>query len=122
MTPTVTATVTEKRTVTIRPTLRRKLLSELKTYAELHAQKAAIEQAMEKHKAAVETFRAETGEANLEVDGFKIAYVEGKRTTLSKERLLLLGVSMDVLEEATVTTVNKPYTRISCPGSKSNGD
>ncbi len=114
--PGVVATTVHK--VTLKPTVRRQLLTELKTYAELKSQAKALEQAMEMHKAKIGAIRAETGETAIEIEGFKITYVTGERKILNKELLLQQGVTMAQIEAATETKPNKPYDKVTCPGDK----
>lgn len=114
MTPTVTATTTH--TVTIKPMLRRKLLSELKAYAELKANVKVLEHAMEGHKTTISAIREVTGEDAIELDGFKVTHVTPTRTTLSKEKLLQAGVTMAQIEAATETKAIKAFDKISIPG------
>jgi hypothetical protein len=114
MTPTATATTTH--TVNIAPRLRRKWLQELKAYAELKSNLKVIEHAMEGHKTTISALLEESGETAVELDGFKVTHVTPTRTTLSKEKLLLAGVTMAQIEAATETKAVKAFDKISCPG------
>lgn len=112
--PTVTATTTHK--VALKPTVKRRLLQELKAFAELKGQLKAIEHAMEGHKGAIAAIREETGETTLELEGFKITYVTPTRSSLDKGLLLAQGVSMAQIEQATTVVPTKPYVKVSLPG------
>lgn len=112
--PVVNATTTTE--VKILPTVKRRLLGELKAYEELKFQAKALDLAMEKHKAAIATIRESIGATTLDVDGFKVTYVSPVRSVLEKKLLLDNGVTMAQIESATVTKPTKPYTKISLPG------
>lgn len=92
------------REIKLKPTLRRKLLNELKLYQELKVQLKTIEYALDKHKAAIGELRDETGEQSISLDGFSVTLVAPMR----KGDLELY----------------KEYNKISCPGDRSeaNGD
>ncbi len=109
-------TTTAPRPVSLRPSQKRALLTELRTYAELKSQADAIKLAMDKHKAKVATLREEIGETNLEVEGFKVSYVTPTRKELDKQLLLAQGVTIGQIENATVVKPVKPYVKISLPG------
>lgn len=111
-------TTTTKEEVTIKPALKTKLLKKLKVYAELRQQLKAIEAAMDKEKAEIGKVREEIGVTSLALDGFKVTQVTNLRSTLDKKKLIEMGVTTDMLEEATVTTPGRPYEKITCPGDK----
>jgi hypothetical protein len=109
---------TTKEEVAIKPALKTKLLKKLKVYAELRQQLKAIEAAMDKEKAEIGKVREEIGVTSLALDGFKVTQVTNLRSTLDKKKLIEMGVTTDMLEEATVTTPGRPYEKITCPGDK----
>ena len=113
---TVTATTTTE--IKLKPQVRRKLLTALKTYAQLHAQIKALETAADKSKDTVQDLLIETGEQSLSLEGFKTTLVSPIKRTLSKEKLVQQGVTMAQIEAATVTTSTKPYVKITAPGEK----
>ena len=112
------ATTTITKTVTLKPTLRRKLVTELKAYAELKVQLAALEHALKKHKTAIEECVFESGETSLTVDGFKATMVAPVTSRLDKQRLVALGVTTAMIEEATITTPGRPYLKVTIPGTR----
>ena len=114
----ITATVTTTKEITLKPAVRRKLLTELKAYSELKQQLDAIKHAMDKHKATIGGLRDMTGEKALELEGFKIRLVEPTRSTLDKKKLVELGCATAWIEEATTTKPTKPYEKVTCPGEK----
>lgn len=113
---TVTTTTTTE--VKLKPVLKTKLLKRLKLYAELRGQLQTIEAAMDKEKAEIRKLREEAGVETLKLDGFTCTNVPNLRTSLSKEKLIEMGVTTDMLEEATIQKPGRPYEKITCPGGK----
>jgi hypothetical protein len=121
--PTVTTETKVATEVKLSPQLRRKLLTELRTYAGLKVQIDALDHAMKIAKGKVESVLGEVGEPNLSIDGFKTQIISAKGSTkLDPQKLVALGVSTAIIDKATVTGPPKaPYLRIDVPGDKSNG-
>ena len=115
--PALTATVTTTRELVLKPTVRRKLLTELKTYQELKGQLDAIKSAMDKHKGVIGKLREETGEQSIKIDGFSVTLVAPVRSTLDKQKLIAQGVTMAQIDAATVVKPGAAYEKISCPGN-----
>ena len=115
-----TATTVVEHQVKLSPALRRKLLSELRTYAELKSQADVIALAIKKGKDKVESVLGEIGESNLSVEGFKTTLVCAKGSSkLDPMKLVALGVSTDLIKKATVEGAPKaPYIKITVPGEK----
>ena len=111
-------TTTQTTEVKLQPKLKKKLLLNLKTYATLHAQKKAIEAAMDKHKSVVQECMNEAEEEKLSIEGFKTTMVFGTSSKLDKELFVSQGGTLAQLENATVTKPSKPYCKITCPGEK----
>lgn len=118
----LSVTTTETTVVQLRPALKVKLLKKLKVYAALRTQLKAIEAQMETEKAAIGVLREEAGVSTLALEGFKVTQVSNLRTSLNKMKLIELGVTTEMLEEATETKPGKPYEKITCPGDKSYDD
>ena len=121
MLPKVTTTVTTE--ITLTPALRKRALAELKLFAELQTQQKVLTQAMRKGKDIIQRLFEGAGEFDVLVqgvvlDGFKIKYVTGTRKMLDKGKLIDLGVTVEMLEEATIEKPNAPYLKISVPGEK----
>jgi hypothetical protein len=74
---------------------------------------------MEQKKAIIGRYREETGYPSVALDGFKVTEVTNLRSTLDQKKLIEMGVTTDMLAEATVTKPGKPYTKVTCPGDKS---
>jgi hypothetical protein len=104
--------------VILKPALKSKLLKRLRVYAELRAQLKAIESAMDKEKSEIGLLREEAGVDKLAIEGFSVAYVTNLRSTLSKPKLVAMGVTMEMIEDATEVKPGKPYTKVTCPGDK----
>jgi hypothetical protein len=104
--------------VQLRPALKSKLLKRLKLYAELRAQSKALELAMDKEKAEIGALREEAGVDKLAIEGFSVAYVTNIRKTLIPAKLIAMGVTTSMLEEATDLKPGRPYVKISVPGQK----
>ena len=112
----ITLTTTAVSEVKLKPTLKLKLMTELHAYAKLHAQSKAIDVEMEQRKAKIARFREEAGVETLQVEGFHVTRVSGgTRSALDPMKLIEMGVSTEMLQEATVVTPVKPFEKISCP-------
>lgn len=112
------ATVSTTREVKLEAGVRRKLLTELKTYQNLLAQKKALELAMDKIKAKVGAIRNETGEQSLELEGFKITLVAPTRKKFNPKTYLKLGGDLDIYNQANEETLVTPYEKITVPGDE----
>lgn len=112
-----TVTVSTTREVKLEAATRRKLMTELKTYQNLHAQKKALELAMDKIKAKVGVIRAETGEQSLELDGFKVTLVAPTRKKFNPKTFVKLGGDIDIYNQANEESLVTPYEKITLPGA-----
>lgn len=115
-------TTNQTQEVSLKPALKSKLLRELKAYAALRTDLKAIEAALDKHKGVIRGLREEAGVESLSIEGFKTSNVTSLRSSLDKQRLLAMGLTMEMLDEATITKPGKPYERVTCPGEKSYGE
>lgn len=115
--PTVTTTTTTE--VQIKPALRRRLQNMLHMYAELREQAKAIELAMEKSKSAIDAIRDETGEESLALDGFRVTLIAPVRSKFNPKRFVELGGDLVLYNQAHDNVTSRPYTKITCPGEKS---
>ena len=121
MSPKVTTTTTTE--IKLSAALKRKLLTELRTFASLQFQFKALELAMQKRKDTIQQAFETADEfdalvAGTKLEGFSMKYVAGERKVLDKGILIDLGVSQEMLDEATVSKKIKPYMKISAPGEK----
>lgn len=112
----VTATTTEE--IKLEPSVRRKLLIELRTYESLHTQKKALELAMDKIKSKVSAIRNETGAQSLELEGFRVTLVAPTRKKFNAKAFVKLGGDIDIYNQANEETLVTPYEKISLPGTK----
>lgn len=104
--------------VKLEPKLKAKLLKEMKTYAMLEAQYEVLGAALAKSKDKAADLLSEAGVKKVKIDGHTAFTVEGTYSFLDKTKLIALGVTTEMLEEATVTRPKSPYTRIIHPASK----
>ena len=117
-----TISVTSTEEVVLTPGLKRKLQLTLKAYAELKQQAKALEAQLTAQKGVIEQLREQTGEVSFKLDGFTVTLIAGTRKTLSKEKLIAMGVTTTMLAEATVETPTKPYTKVTIPGENAMDD
>ena len=121
MSPKVTTTTTTE--IKLSAALKRKLLTELRTFASLHDQFKALKQAMQKRKDTIQQAFETADEfdalvAGTKLEGFSMKYVAGERKVLDKGKLIDLGVSQEMLDEATVSKKIKPYMKVTAPGER----
>ena len=112
----LSATATTTTEVKLAPQVRKKLLTQLREYQGLKAQRDAIDAAMNATKAAIGTIRTATGMKALEIDGFKVKLVEPTRRTLNHKKLIAAGCAQAWIDEATEEKPTKTYEKVTCPG------
>jgi hypothetical protein len=117
-----TVTTTSTQVVKLSPTVKRKLLMTVKTYAGLKTQRDALDHAMKGHRATVEELLEEAGQTTLDIEGYKTTIIAPVKTKLDPKKLIALGVSADIIEKATISTAGTPYVKITVPGSKKDDD
>lgn len=115
---TTVVTATTSHEIKLSPRLKRRLLTELKTYHALKSQRDALDSAMKKHRGNVEEVLSEAGESSIGVDGYKATLVAPIRRKLDPKKLVSLGVSTDIIDRATVESSGTPYVKVTCPGEK----
>jgi len=113
--PTVTVTTTQE--VKISPSIRKKLLTELKVYAEIVGQIKVLESAKDKHKEAIGAIREETGEQKLEIDGYSVTLVAPIRKKFSPKKFVSLGGDLAIYNQAVEDVTSRSYEKISIPGT-----
>lgn len=114
--PKLAITTTTTTEVVLKPTLKKKLLAELQAYAKLHAQLKCIEAEMETRKTIIGSYREDAGVETLTLDGFHVTRVSGgTRGTLNKMKLLEMGITTEMLEDATDYKPVKPFEKVTCP-------
>ena len=118
----LTATVSTTRQIKLAPSLRTKLLRELRAYAAVKEQIAALEHAKDKHKAVIGRLRDDTGEQSIKLDGFTVTLVAPVRSVLNKQKLIALGCAAEWIEESTELKPGKAYDKITLPNEKDEED
>src|ERR1035437_5636975 len=113
-----TVTVRTEQDIKLAPGVRRKLLTELKAYASIKAEIAVVEAKKEVFNQAEDGIREDVGEQSIGIEGFLVTLVAGVRAKLEPAKLIAQGVSIAMIEAATVVKPNKPYTKITIPGEK----
>ena len=112
----LTVSTTQTTELKIKPRLKTALTTELTAYAKLHTQLKGIEAEMEQRKAKIGRYREEVGVESLELEGFHVTRVSGgTRGTLNKMKLLEMGCTVEMLEEATEYKPVKPFEKVTCP-------
>lgn len=110
------ATVTTTKEITLKPQVRKKLLTQLREYQGLKAQRDAIDAAMNATKASIGTLRESTGEDAITLEGFKVSRVQQVRKVLNHQKLIAAGCAVAWIEEATESKPSKAYEKVTCPG------
>lgn len=113
---TVVATTTQ--TIKLAPKVAAKLRAEFKVYAELHAQKKAIEAKMDEHKLVIAEIRDDTGEGSIELDGFKTTLVAPVRKKFNPKKFVMNGGDLAIYNQSIEEKPSKAYERITIPGDK----
>lgn len=124
--PTMTVKTVETVQVKIKPTVRRKLLGELRAYGELSSQAKVLKHAMEGHRNNILEIGLETGEKKFELDGYKVALVtDAEDRRLDKVKLMKALVASGhysvssaqaLLDAATTSKLKKAYAKVTVPG------
>lgn len=113
------ATTVQTTEVQLAPKLRKKLLNELRLYADLQATLKEIQAALDEQKVAIEDLREEAGVTSLGLEGFKVTRVAPIRSVVNHRMMIDEGwISPSQLEQATEAKPGKPYTKVSVPGGK----
>lgn len=122
--PRLSASVTSTTTTVVKlsPTVKKKLLTALKTYGGLKVQRDAADHAMKGHRGTVEELLEEAEQTSLDIEGYKATIIAPVKTRLDPKKLIALGVSADIIEKATISTPGTPYVKITTPGQKSGDE
>lgn len=116
--PRVEATVTTTKDIVLKPSVARRLRTELTGYQSVKQQIKALEAKADAHKEAIDTLRDETGETSLKLDGFTITMVAGTRRVFNPKAFVAAGGDMAIYNDSFDIKPNRPYTKVSLPGSK----
>lgn len=113
-----TVTTTTKEEVKIKPRIKTALTAELKAYAADRLELKAVQERLDDRKAKIGAWREEIGVTSLKLEGFSVTLVPNLRTSLDVKKLIEMGVTTEMIQEATVTKPGKPYEKVTCPGEK----
>lgn len=121
--PALALTTTTTAEVKLKPHLKRKLITEIKTIKELRVQAEAIDAAIRKHVGSVQGVLEESGEEKINIEGIgKATMVFGAQSKLDKKLYVLNGGNLADLDAATVTTPKKPYCKITLAGERQHDE
>ena len=108
-------TVSTTQEVTLKPSVKAKLLRELHEYANAKQLLEIAQTKVDKHKAIVAAIREDIGEQSISLDGYTVTLVAGTKSKLDKGKLVAQGVSLAQIEMATVVSPSKAYVLITLP-------
>lgn len=120
--PSATITATTTQTLTLKPTIKRKLMVALKSYMGLKGQREVIDEAMKKARATAGEILMETGESSISVEGFKTTLVAPVRKVFNKQKFIALGGNLDFYNAAMDDVPGTPYTKITTPSDRGSND
>lgn len=111
--------VTATTEVELAPALKRKLLMNLNTYADLKSQADELKEEMAAVAAVIEDLRVEADAKSIRVDDYLVTLVDGGTTTKYDDRkLLAAGLTPAQLESCKVTKPKKGHTKITIGGKE----
>lgn len=115
-----TATAVSAETeITVKPSVRRRLLLEFKKYQKLKTTLDETQAEMDAIKDSIQALREQTGEKGLLVEGYRTKLVEPTRKIVNWKKIYADGVMTTA--QRTNYTDNKPtkaYEKITLPGEK----
>lgn len=112
------ATTTTVQTVTLKPSLRKKLLLALRTYTTLKDTEKIAKAAKDKQRGIVGECLEEVGESTLKLEGYTATFVAPTKKTLDRKRFVQLGGDLAMLDAAYVEQPVNAYVKVTCPGMK----
>lgn len=128
----VTTKQTVKTELKLKPSVQRRLLNELRSYAGVAAEAKALKAAGDGHRATILGMQDEIGEKKFEIDGFKVALTtDAEDRRLDKDKLVKrlirdghysLKSAQALLEDCTTRKPKKPYATIRVPGEQDDED
>ncbi len=132
LTQQVTTKQTVKTELKLKPSVQRKLLAELNSYASVAAEAKALKAVGDSHRDNVLAMHDEIGEKKFEIGGFKVSLTtDAESRKLDKDKLIKRLVSdgkysvkaaTALLEDCTTSTPKKAYATIRVPGEKESDD
>ena len=123
MIPTVQTTATQD--VHLATGVRARILTHLHTYAELTAELKRLGEERTAVLGRIEHAFEDAGEGvaldhGVSISGYKLKVVRRIVKTLDKKLLIGMGVSVAMLEEATVSHPTKPFLKVTLPGTSNH--
>ena len=112
-----TITATTSHELKLSPAIRRRLVTQLRTYQELATKRTAIETEMANCRAAIAEIQTELEESSIELEGFKSTLVAPMKSVFDKKTFVRIGGRLDLIEAATSKVPGKIYVRITPPGA-----
>ena len=105
--------------------VRARIVTHLYTYAELTAELKRLEEERTAALERIEHAFEDAGEGvaldnGVAISGFRLKVVRRIVKTLDKKRLIGMGVSVAMLEEATVSHPAKRYLKVTLPGASNH--
>lgn len=116
------ATTTQTTTVALSPSIRKRLLTALRTYTGLKDQEKALKLAKSKTRDLVGGVLEEVGESTLKIDGYTATFVAPTKKVLDRKKFVLLGGDLALLDAAYVDQPTLAYVKVTCPGGEANDD
>ena len=116
--PGLAVTTTTVQTVTLKPTVRKKLLTALRTYAGLKDQEKVLEVAKKQVRGGIGAILEDVGESTLKIEGFTATFVAPAKKVLDRKKFVQLGGDLALLDAAYVEQAVTPYVKVTCPGAK----
>lgn len=113
--PGLTVTTTTVQTLTLKPTVRKKLVGLLRTYGGLKDQEKAIELAKKQTRGGIGAILEDVGESTLKIEGFTATFVAPAKKVLDRKKFVQLGGDLALLDAAYVEQAVTPYVKVSCP-------
>ncbi len=110
-----TATVKTVTEVKIDPRLRKKLLTDMKAYCQLSAERAALDARMDALRGKISDLRDETGETSLNIDGYTTTVVMPIRKVFDEKAFVLNGGDLQVYNNSMKDVPSKPYEKVTAP-------
>ena len=112
-----TVTATTSHELQLSPVIRRRLVTQLRSYQELLTRRTSLEMEMASCRAAVAEIQTELEESSIELEGFKSTLVAPMKSVFDKKKFVRLGGRLDLIEAATSKVPGKVYVRITPPGA-----
>jgi len=108
-------------TPALSPELQQRLHASLTQYTGLCEQIALLEQLADAEKQQIQAVLEEGGIERTAHNGYTVSIVRGTSSSLDKKKLVALGVTEAMLQQATTIKPKKPYVMVRKAGEESEG-